>query len=74
MQHYQFDRHMAGRRMVNEISALSRGNAERAEKREQLAQQLGVAEDQVMNIALNCLMEALAAQADAEQKPSDPAD
>jgi hypothetical protein len=58
LQPYQFNKLLEQKRMQSEISSIFKESGERAEKRKQLAERLGVDENQVGAIALDYLLQA----------------
>ena len=66
LQPYQYRKVLEGARMQSEITALFKGSGEMQEKRKQLAEQLGVSEEQVAAIAYDYLLQALQTRQNAD--------
>jgi hypothetical protein len=58
LQPYQFKKLLEQKRMQSEITSIFKESGERAEKRKQIAERLGVTEEQVGAIALDYLLQA----------------
>ena len=75
LQPYQYRKVLEGTRMQSEITALFKGSGEMQEKRRQLAERLGVPEEQVAAIAYDYLLQATAIKPDGDvvgqPKPTD---
>lgn len=62
LQPYQFNKLQEQRQKQAELTATVNDSGERDEKRKQLAEKLGVTEEQIVDIVLDCLLQSIVAK------------